>query len=63
MSVAVSPGSSISTSFSSFAFTEGRWAAWELHGYLYMSWEKQMRCKEQAVVRTVSKAFSAFDTV
>ncbi len=35
----------------------------ELHGHLYVSWDKQMRCKEQAVVRTVSKAFSTLDTV
>lgn len=40
-----------------------RSADWELHGHLYMSWDKQMRCKEQAMVRTVSKAFSALDTV
>lgn len=60
---AVFLGASVSTCSSSSAFIWEVWVDREMHGYLYISWDKQMRCKEQAMVLLVSKACSVLDTV
>lgn len=46
-----------------FTFIREKWANGKLHGHLYMSRETQMRCKEQGIVWTPSKALSALGTV